>query len=241
MPESSPGAAAAPDYDRIWEEVYGDLQDFGPTHLHMIRIMRRMLAPLTYASVLDVGVGFGHNLPVLTSGRSIERLAGIDVSERALEHVRARWTGDFRRADVTAEHLPESYELVCCALVLEHLLDDDAALRNLRAMTSGHLLVTTIGGHFERYRPWEDQVGHVRNYGSGELERKLAAAGFSVVEITRWGFPFFSPVARTLQNRMTATHELSTGSRLIARILYPVFFLNSARRGDLLVALARPA
>jgi SAM-dependent methyltransferase len=238
MPEAPP---ATPDYDRIWEEVYGDLQDVGPTHRHMIRVMGRLLASLRYTSVLDVGVGFGHNLPVLSHGQRIERLAGVDVSERALDHVRQRWTGDFRRLDITAGHLDERYELVCCALVLEHLVDDLAALRNLRAMTSAHLLLTTIGGPYERYRPWEEQVGHVRNYGAGELESKLGAAGFTPVQVVRWGFPFFSPVARTLQNRMTLTHELSPSSRAIARILYGVFFLNSSRRGDLIVALARPS
>ena len=237
MPESP----AVPDYDRIWDEVYGDLQDLGPTHRHMIRLMRRVLAPLSYASVLDVGVGFGHNLPVLTDGRKIERLAGVDVSERAIEHVRERWAGEFSRSDITTDHLAETYELVCCALVLEHVLDDIAALRHMRAMSSGYLLLTTMGGPYERYRPWEEQVGHVRNYAAGELERKLEAAGFSVIEMIRWGFPFYSPLARTLQNRMRVTRELSGGSRLAARILYPVFFLNSSRRGDLLVALARPS
>jgi len=238
VPEAVP---ATPDYDRIWDEVYGDLQDVGPTHRHMIRIMRRMLGGLQYGSVLDVGVGFGHNLPVLTEARRVERLAGVDISERALEHVRGRWTGDFRRLDITAGHLDQTYELVCCALVLEHLVDDLAALRHLRAMTSGHLLLTTIGGPYDRYRPWEEQVGHVRNYGPGELESRLTESGFSVLKIVRWGFPFFSPLARTLQNRMTLTHELSASSRAIARILYGVFFLNSSRRGDLLVAMARPA
>lgn len=241
MPDCDRSTPAAPDYDRVWEEVYGDLQDFGPTHRHMIRMMGRMLAPLQYASVLDVGVGFGHNLPVLTGGRRIDKLAGIDISERALEHVRGEWQGDFRRADITSERLPERYELVCCALVLEHLLDDVAALSNLRAMSDRYLLITTIGGKYERYRPWEEQVGHVRNYGPGELEQKLGQAGFSVLAFTRWGFPFYSPLARTLQNRMTATHDLSPGSRLAARILYPVFFLNSSRRGDLLVVLAQTA
>src|SRR5581483_4936825 len=52
--------AGGHDYDRIWDEVYGDIQDLGPTHRHMTRIIRRLLAPLEYRSVLDVGVGFGH-------------------------------------------------------------------------------------------------------------------------------------------------------------------------------------
>jgi 2-polyprenyl-3-methyl-5-hydroxy-6-metoxy-1,4-benzoquinol methylase len=227
------------DYDRIWDEVYGGLQDVGPTHRHMVRIMRRLLAPLRYESVLDVGVGFGHNLPALTAGREGVRVAGVDVSQRAIDHVRATHTGTFERLDITSECLQEKYELVCCALVLEHLVDDEATLANMRAMCSGHLLLVTIGGDFERYRPWEEQVGHVRNYAPGELERKLAAAGFELVELVRWGFPLYTPIVRSLQNRMTVSSELSRGSRLIAQILYPVFFLNSARRGDLLVALAR--
>ena len=236
MPEDARGA----DYDRMWGEVYGDLQEYGPTHRHMARLMRMTLALLEYASVLDVGVGFGHNLPALTEGRRIERLAGIDVSERALEHVRAGWDGSFTRLDITSGRLPETYDLVCCALVLEHLHDDEAALANMRAMTAGHLLVVTIAGDFERYRRWEEQVGHVRNYSHGELERKLARAGFELRETVYWGFPLYSPVVRTLQNRMPARRELSRSARLAARILYPLFFLNSRRRGDLLLALARP-
>jgi hypothetical protein len=55
-----------------------------------------------------------------------------------------------------------------------------------------------------------------------------------------WGFPFYSPIARTLQNRMKATHELSSSMRLTAKIMSWVYYLNSSRRGDLLVALARP-
>jgi hypothetical protein len=178
---------------------------------------------------------------VLTGGRGLGRIAGIDVSERALEHVRARWTGEFRKLDITTDRLPDTYELVCSALVMEHLVDDLAALRNLRKMASKYLLIVTIGGNFARYRRWEEQMGHVRNYAPGELERKLSATGFELLAMIRWGFPFYSPVVRTLQNGMIASHELSSGSRLIARMLYPLFFLNSSRRGDLLVALARPS
>jgi SAM-dependent methyltransferase len=237
---SSASAATAAEYDRLWDKVYGDLQDLGPTHRHMHRLMRHLLAPLRYASVLDVGVGFGHNLPLLTEGRAVERLAGVDVSPRAVEHVRQRYGGRFEELDITRGRLDETFELVCNALVLEHLADDVAALRNMRAMTARYLLVTTMAGDYERYAPWERQVGHVRNYARGELERKLVDAGFEVIETRYWGFPFYTPIVRTLQNRMTVSHDLSPSSRLIARILYPVFFLNSARRGDLLVALARP-
>jgi trans-aconitate methyltransferase len=231
----------AVDYDRMWEEVYGDMQDLGPTHRHMTRLMRRMLTLLEYESLLEVGVGFGHNLRVLTSDRRLRRIAGIDISQHAIEHVTSEWEGEFHRLDITRQRLDQQFELVCCALVLEHIADDAAALANMHAMCSGHLLVTTIGGDFDRYRPWEEQMGHVRNYCRGELEHKLRAAGFEPVQSIRWGFPVYSPLTRTVQNRITATAKMSPASRLAARLLYAAFFLNSCRRGDLLLVLARSA
>jgi SAM-dependent methyltransferase len=230
----------AADYDRLWDEVYGDLQSCGPTHRHMHRLMRGLLRSVEYRSVLDVGVGFGHNLPLLTAGRRIEHLAGIDVSARAIEHVRSRFHGDFQQLDIATDRLAQSYDLVCCALILEHIAEDEAALRNMRELTSRCLLVVTIGGDYKRYEPWERQMGHIRNYARGELEHKLETAGFDVLRTVYWGFPFYSPLARTLQNRMTATSEMPLGARAIARILYAVYFLNSSRRGDLVLALARP-
>jgi hypothetical protein len=44
-----------------------------------------------------------------------------------------------------------------------------------------------------------------------------------------------------MQNHMTVTREFSAGSRVLARILYALYFLNSACRGDLLPVLARPS
>ena len=234
-----PAGPPVPDYDRVWDEVYGDMQEYGPTHRHMLRLMRRLLAPLEYRSLLEVGVGFGHNLPVLTQGRELERLAGIDISQRAVDHVRARWSGEFHKLDITGERLPDTFELVCCALLLEHVLDDAAAMSNLRAMSARYLLVSTMGGDFDRYRSWEEQVGHVRNYQPDELERKLDAAGFETINRICWGFPLYSPLQRSLQNHVTAGSELSAGSRLMARLLYRLFFLNSSRRGDLILLLAR--
>lgn len=227
-----------PDYDVLWDEVYGDIQAVGPVHRHMRRLMREILAPLSYDTVLDVGVGFGHNLPILTEGRSIRRVAGVDLSQRALDHVRERWQGDFSKLNIESEKLDTTFDLVCVSLLMEHVIDDEAVLRNLRAMTKRYLLVVTIGGDFERYRPWEDQVGHVRNYMVGELESKLERVGFAVHRMIYWGFPFYNPLARTLQNHMQAKHEFNRLQRLMTHALYWLYYLNSARRGDLLIALA---
>lgn len=234
-PSSSP-----PDsYDRCWSEVYGDLQRLGPTHRHMRRILRRMLRGLDYESVVDVGCGAGHNLPLLTEGRRLGRVCGLDVSPAALDRAREVGDGDFVLADVQAESLDERFDLVFSSLVLEHLPDDVAALRNMRAMARHHLVVTTIAGDFERYRPWEEQMGHERNYRRGELEEKVRSAGFAVERALYWGFPFYSPLARRLQNRMRSEPNYGPASRAAAQLMYWLYFLNSSRRGDVLLLHAR--
>jgi trans-aconitate methyltransferase len=226
-----------PDYDVMWREVYGEMQDRGPVHRHMRRLLRRLLAGLDYRSVLDVGCGAGHNLPLLTEGREMERLVGVDVAEEPLARAR-RGRGEFRRLDVQSDALDERFDLVFSSLLLEHLPDDAAALRHLRAMADRHLVATTIAGDFERYRRFDEQVGHVRNYRRGELEAKLADAGFRVRQAIYWGFPFYSPLARSLLNRTRPAPAYGPATRLAATALYGLYFLNSSRRGDLLLVHA---
>jgi SAM-dependent methyltransferase len=232
------GVAAADHYDRLWAEVYGDMQRVGPAHRHLRRILRRLLARLDYRSALDVGCGAGHNVPLLTAGGELERLTGIDVSEAALARASTAHPGAWRRLDVQRERLEGTWDLVLCSLVLEHLPEDAAALRHMRAMAGRHLVVATIGGDFSRHLPYEQLVGHVRNYGPRELQDKLEAAGFSVKRIVRWGFPLYSPVVRRLTRRSVPTRELGPAARAVAHALYGLYFLNSSRRGDLLVVHA---
>jgi SAM-dependent methyltransferase len=231
--------SAATRYDALWESAYGDMQEIGPVHRHMRRLLAEMLGGLDYASVLDVGCGAGHNLPLLTAGRELERVTGADVSEEALGRARERMPeAEFTQLDVERGPLDGTWDLVFSSLLIEHLPDDEAALRNMRAMTGRHLVVSTIAGDFDRYRAWDEQVGHVRNYQRGELERKLDAAGFAVQRTVYWGFPFYTPLVRTLQNRSRPTAEYTRAARVAAAVMHRVFFLNSRRRGDLLLVHA---
>ena len=138
-------------------------------------------------------------------------------------------------------HLKRKYDLVFCSLVLEHLLKDVEAIKNLYEMTGRYLLVGTMAGNYERYKPWEKVVGHVRNYSPGELESKLERTGFAIRKCIKWGFPFYSPLTRFLQNinpNIGVVSEYSTTLKIGTTLLYWVYFLNSFKRGDVLVILA---
>ena len=77
------------DCDHLWSDVYGDLQRVGPAHFHERRIARRMLAPLEYRSVLDVGCGPGWNVEMLCDGREVDSVVGVDISPVAIAEASA--------------------------------------------------------------------------------------------------------------------------------------------------------
>ncbi len=230
------------DYDQVWRDVYGDIQKYGPCHHHVCRILRRMLAEIRYDSVIDVGCGQGHNYALLTKNGAVPRFTGLDVSEFALETARKNVPGEFIQCDIQNGGIQRKSDLVVCSLILEHLVDDAAAIRNMRQMAGRYLLVTSIAGDFERYRKWDETQGHVRNYNVGELERKLAENGFNVLKAVYWGFPFYSPIGRTLQNRgQVGLGEFTWRARLVAAISTLLYYFNSSRRGDIVFILAEPA
>lgn len=219
------------------------MQSAGPVHRHMRRMLRGILGGLDYDSFVDVGCGKGHNMALLRRGHTITRATGVDVSAQALAEARASMKdADFHQLDVQVAALPGRWDLVFTSLLLEHVPDDEAALRNMRAMTGRFLVAVTIAGDFERHRRWDERVGHVRNYAVGELEEKLGRAGFQVEKSIYWGFPFYSPLVRGLQERSTAgTGRFGAPARAAAEMLFWLYFLNSKRRGDLLIAVAHPA
>lgn len=228
-------------YDRGWDLKWTDMKRYGPFSRHLRRILKDVIRPLRFESVLDVGCGEGSFLAELQKEFPAVKLSGIDVSSSAIAAARELVPGGvFEVVDILGKPLNEKFDLVVCSEVLEHLSDDVAAIKNLRQMTSKYLLVSAPQG---RMREFETDFGHVRNYERGELVAKLEANGFAVIRVVEWGFPFYSPVYRNIleliRARGTAGH-FGTIRKIVAWLTYLLFTLNSARKGDEIVVLARP-
>jgi hypothetical protein len=167
-------------------------------------------------------------------------LTGLDISEEALSLARRRV--DSARlfiSDITKERLPEQFDMIISVQVVEHLLDDMTALRNIAEMASGYVLISTMKGQM---RPSEIKIGHVRNYSPIELQLKLEAVGLEVMEVTGWGFPFYSPLYRTLVERLPGgppAGPVGRAGAFGARLLYQLYRCNWPNRGDVLTVLAR--
>ncbi len=231
-------------YDSGWEDRWDDMKRYGPYSRHVRRWIHSLIAPLDFTSVLDAGCGQGELLKEIQAQYpQVREVAGIDFSPSSVDITRQRiGKGYFEVIDLQTQHLNAVYDLTVSVDVMEHIPDDEAALANLRRMTGKYALVSSIQGNF--LPQWEaDTVGHVRNYRRGELAAKMEKAGFVIERVVEWGFPFYSPLYRWVLTGMSG--EGTDGSygfrrKLLANLLYGIFSLNSSRRGDLILVLARP-
>lgn len=228
------------DYNKIWREVYGDIQRYGPVHRHMRRLFGGLLSQLNYETAIDVGCGSGDNLMLIGYNKNLKRLVGTDISEEAIKHASKKVSAEYKILDIQKEYISENFDLVFCSFLLEHVADDDSTLTNLTNMCSKYLIVSTIQGDYELYKEWELKMGHVRNYRLGELEEKLKQRGLNILKRIQWGFPFYSPIVRKLQvlNPNMGAGKYDTKTKLIASLLNLFYHLNSFSRGDVLVILA---
>jgi SAM-dependent methyltransferase len=232
------------DYEALWGgHTWGGMQDLGPVHRHTRRIIVETARTLDVRSVLDVGCGNGSNLEGLQQGLGLTDVTGLDISPTAIEAARRRVRGDFKVVDVAHEGLAldRTYDFVLSSQVIEHVEDDDAFLSALRGACGRYVFVGTMQG---RMRKSELRIGHLRNYTRRGLEAKMQAAGFSIERVIEWGFPFYSPLYRTLIEYIggqTADISYDRKDRIIAALLYHLYRLNMSTRGDVLMILARAA
>jgi 2-polyprenyl-3-methyl-5-hydroxy-6-metoxy-1,4-benzoquinol methylase len=228
------------DYNKIWREVYGDIQRHGPVHRHMRKLFLKLLSQLKYETAIDVGCGNGDNLLLLSHNKKLKRLVGIDISEEAIRYASERIYAEYKVLDIQKEFINEKFDIVFCSFLLEHVEDDDSALINLTNMCDKYLFISTIQGDYDAYKAWESKMGHVRNYQVGELEEKLKQRGFRILKKIEWGFPFYSPIVRRLQmlNPNVGFGKYDIKTKVIASMLNVVYYLNSSSRGDILIILA---
>jgi len=228
-------------YQDYWSRT-GDQRVHGPVARHTRRLLRHALQGLAFRSVLDVGCGEGTMLRELFKDRDDLRLAGTDISPLAVSLATTKNPDhEFILLDLGQAPLKDRFDLVICSEVIEHIENDQQALEHLAAMTNRYLVVTTLAG---RMRGHEREIGHLRNYDPEKLKTMVAKTGLKPVRMVQWGWPFFSPLYRDLLELLSSrTRRITTGSfnlfrRMICRLLFMVFFLNSWRKGEQLVLLA---
>lgn len=146
----------------------------------------------TPQQIADAGSGFGQYVYNLSKLFPVAKITGLDIKQEQVDDCNTFFTslgkGDrikFRYADLTRLGETETYDLILCVDVMEHIEEDRTVLKNYyRALKPGGVLLISTpsdqGGsdvHHEHDESFIEE--HVRDgYGIGEIEEKLNGAGF---------------------------------------------------------------
>lgn len=138
-------------------------------------------------TLLEIGPGYGQYTPELAG--MAHRLVAVDCDAQVFGEG-AIWPEnvELKVADLGDPGFPASvgeaaFDQVVCLNVLEHLEDDVEALRRISAaLRPGGDLLLLVPAHPGLYGPMDRLAGHFRRYTRRELGKKLAAAGFEILE-----------------------------------------------------------
>lgn len=152
-------------------------------------------------SVLDAGSGFGQYDYYMARRHKDWHIKGVDVKPEQIADCNAFFdkiglkNARFAEADLTAFDEKETYDLVLCVDVMEHIEEDERVLKNFchAIKKDGMLLISTPsdrGGSDVHHHDHEEEGTHsfidehVRDgYGIREIADKMKRAGFSKTEV----------------------------------------------------------
>jgi SAM-dependent methyltransferase len=165
---------------------------------------------------LDYGAGYGAMRGIFSGYKSVDAL---EVYPEARMSCATRGYENVYRND---EEMLASYEQYGCVGafdVIEHIEDDSRFLTEiLSKLDPGGLLVATVPAHQFLFGPYDEAAKHFRRYSRAELERKLVAAGFDVLNMSYWNMSLF-PIAALLRLFHTNTGGSLSPSPTVDKLL----------------------
>ena len=135
---------------------------------------------------LEVGCGTGFVLSGLAKAFPEMQLTGGELFLEGLKFARTRLPDvDFYQMDALSIPFEAEYDLVGAFDVLEHIEEDEAALRQLfRATKRGGGVLITVPQHPSLWSAGDVSACHKRRYTRRDLVRKMENVGFKILRVT---------------------------------------------------------
>lgn len=210
------------------------------------------------ARLLDVGSSWGSLLFALARRFPRAQCVGIEIDPEAIRAAQdsARMVGperfEFIEGDVNAMDGQEAFDLITMVDVLEHVEDDEALLRRVRAaLRPGGQLIVHVPARSRRYpvfrwsENFPDIEGHFRvGYDPAQLRARLEQAGLEVLDLYH-SYGFWENLANNISYFVTGAKRRNRG---LYAFVFPLLMLMAwlgrserPRRGAGLLAIGRRA
>ena len=137
--------------------------------------------------LLEIGCGTGVVLAELHRRFPAVTLVGADVSREALRVAKDRVGVELVESDAQTLPFDNEFDVVCAFDVLEHIDEDEVALRELaRAARPGGGLLLTVPQYQWLWSASDAYARHRRRYSKHQIDNKVMRAGFSLIRSTAW-------------------------------------------------------
>lgn len=224
---------------------WGSHEIIGPVHIYRERLMLAWLRRFVgVGTILDAGCGTG-SLMIALAKKGF-RVCGVERSVNGLRWLvqKADEAGvlpDVATAQADVEGLPfatASFQAIVCGEVLEHLVNDAAAVADFhRILRPKGLCVITVPAHPKLWSFCDEYAGHRRRYTKEMLLGLFESKGFRVLRVGNWGFPLIRLYQRLIfrpymyhrkKKQSTAVAQMPSGYKNVADIvLLSIAFLFS--------------
>ena len=174
-------------YDEFYEEFFEEKDNVSYVSDARMRLRRDTIInylqnfPVSL-KVLDVGCGLGDVLAELPGGY---KLFGVDYAKSNVHYAKMRLKDKAEIFNSSIYDLPfesESMDIGLCLEVLEHIEDDERAVREIsRVIKTGGILIAAVPYTYY-WKSYKKLLGHFRHYTRTSFTELLLNNGFTKVD-----------------------------------------------------------
>ena len=192
------------------------------------KIIGNMVSKYSFpqARILEVGCGTGYVSWYLKElGYDIEC---ADIFQDALLFCKKRNAGNaYHQYNLLDQKFIEEFDGICAFDVIEHINDDNAALKNIHdALKPGGIVFITVPANECLWSAMDIYAEHKRRYSLSELREKVEGNGFKVIKLTYF-MTFLYPIIYILRKLSVGNMNEEQIKKEVIKELHPNTILNA--------------
>lgn len=178
--------------------------------------------------ILEIGIGTGANIKIL---QKYGEVFGIDVSEQSINLVKEKFPNvKVYKKKFPSQSLDEKYHLICLFDVLEHIDNDEEALKKINDLLieNGNLIISVPAFNF--LWSYHDEIHHhKRRYSKNDLKGLLISSGYKIEFCGYFNFLLFplALIQRVLSKFTSLKNYDPYKKNFLNEIFFNIFNLES--------------